>query len=220
MAGEPCYHGQYSAPGQREAAIDMKATQISRAALTALFERMDLALEATQNPRAQTLCVFGAAAVLLYGSDERQTQYIDVWRSASAINDRDLAEMARHAGLDLNPEAMDPDRIYLQVVGDGVVRLPAYSHEKAAWPGGKPSEILWAGRFLTIAAPPPEIVAAAKLARADPSDIEDIIYIMAKRQITLDLIAEAVESFPPAARQRAAENVVLLEATIEAGPKR
>jgi hypothetical protein len=108
----------------------------------------------------------------------------------------------------------------LQIVSDGVVRLPPFSKSTAAWPGGQPSEVLWEGKKLTVVAPPPEIVAAAKMVRAEPQDIEDVFYIMAKRGVSLTQISAALVHFPAQARDQATENLVYLKIAPDGGNPR
>lgn len=185
---------------------------ITRTSLLAIFERMDDAAKAAGSNI--TLCVFGASAVLLYGSEERQTQDIDVWRPASSFNDRSVKAFAAAAGLDVNPTSLAVDRIYLQIVTDGVVRLPDYDPQKALWPGDKPSETLWSGDALTIVAPPPAIIAAAKMVRSDVRDIDDVLLIMARRGVTRADISKALRTFPADASERGRDNLVLLDVTL------
>jgi hypothetical protein len=180
---------------------------INARTLTTLLGKMDAALSEANAP-AQRLCVFGAAAILLHGSLQRQTQDIDVWRSASSLNDRALAEMARAAGMDLNPTDVDPGRIYLQIVREGVVKLPAFANDR--WPDGRSSDVLWTGAKLTIEAPPADIIAAAKMVRCDDVDLEDVMFLIAKKLTDLKTIAKALTSFPMSPRRVAEENLVLL----------
>jgi len=189
----------------------MSSPRIDRKFLEGIFTRMDDALDADGASTKQTLCVFGASAVLLYGSDTRQTQDVDVWRNASDINDRALARMAKGAQLDLNPTKLEVDKLYLQIVTDGVVQLPLFSKDRNLWTGGKPSETLWTGKNLTIIAPPPAVVAAAKMVRAEPQDIEDVVFIMAKKGLKIPDIKAAIATFPGEVRERASENLVYLQ---------
>jgi len=189
----------------------MSSPRIDRKFLEGIFTRMDDALDADGASTKQTLCVFGASAVLLYGSDTRQTQDVDVWRNASDINDRALARMAKGAQLDLNPTKLEVDKLYLQIVTDGVVQLPLFSKDRNLWAGGKPSETLWTGKNLTIIAPPPAVVAAAKMVRAEPQDIEDVVFIMAKKGLKIPDIKAAIATFPGEVRERASENLVYLQ---------
>ena len=123
--------------------------RLSRQTLYGILRQMDAALDGQPEAPRQTLCVFGASAVLMYGYDERQTQDIDIWRSASIINDRAIEEMVRHTNIDINPTELQSEKIYLQIISDGVVRLPPFSKSAAAWPSGQPSEVLWEGKKLT-----------------------------------------------------------------------
>lgn len=189
----------------------MAPSAITRKTLAEILGQMDE--KAASLGYKQTLCLFGAAAILLYGSNERQTQDIDVWRAASTLNDRAIAQIAEAAELDLNPTDIDPDRIYLQIVSEGVVRLPAFDHGTNLWSNGKPNEILWQGNALTIVAPPPEIVAAAKMIRGEPQDIEDVLFLMASKGVADKDIRKALSSFPVDVRARGQENMVLLAAT-------
>ena len=77
----------------RPPGTDMVA-RLSRQTLHGVLRQMDAALDGQPEAPRQTLCVFGVSAVLLYGSDERQTQDIDIWRSPAYINDCALEEMA------------------------------------------------------------------------------------------------------------------------------
>lgn len=184
---------------------------IDRKRLTEIFEAMDDAAGRDSVKREhQILCVFGAAAILSYGSNARQTQDIDVWRPASRLNDRALRQMAAAAGLDFNPTELEPDRIYLQIVDDGVVRLPHYDRDEAVWSTGRPNEHIWSGNHITIVAPPAEIVAAAKLVRGEPQDIEDVSFLMNAKGVSTHDIAKAISHFPAEKRDLAKENMVFL----------
>lgn len=184
---------------------------INRKRLTILFEAMDEAVSLSSNePAQQLLCIFGGAAVIAYGSTLRQTQDIDVWRPASEINDRTLRKMAEAAGLAYNPTDLEPETIYLQLVDQGVVRLPDYDKTALTWSTGQRNEVFWRGDHLTVVAAPPAIVAAAKLVRGDPEDIEDVIFIMNAKGIRHRDIAAAISHFPADAAARARENMVLL----------
>lgn len=179
--------------------------------LIEIFEAMDDAAGRDPVKREhQILCVFGAATILSYGSSTRQTQGIGVWRPASRINERTISQMANAAGLDFNPTELEPDRIYLKIVDDGVVRLAHYDRDKAVWSTGKPNEHVWSGDHITIVAPPAEIVAAAKLVRGEPQDIEDVSFLMNAKGVSACDIAKAISHFPAEKREMAKENMVFL----------
>ncbi|PZN93813.1 MAG: hypothetical protein DCF30_21185 [Hyphomicrobiales bacterium] len=177
-----------------------------------IFAAMDEAASGDPVKREhQILCVFGAAAILSYGSTARQTQDIDIWRPASRLNDRALRQMAEAAGIDYNPTELEPQKAYLQIVDDGVVKMPSYNKEAFAWANGQKSENIWSGDNITIVAPPPAIVAAAKMVRAEPQDIEDVAFLMNAKGISAKEIKKAIRHFPSEARARASENMIYLE---------
>lgn len=180
--------------------------------LRGIFEAMDEA--ASRDPvkrEHQILCVFGAAAILSYGSTARQTQDIDVWKPASRLNDRALRQMAKAAGIDYDPRELEPQKAYLQIVDDGVVKMPFYDKEAFIWANGQKSENIWSGDHITIVAPPPAIVAAAKMVRAEPQDLEDVAFLMNAKGISIQDISRAIQHFPSNARSQASENMVYLE---------
>jgi hypothetical protein len=184
---------------------------INSQSLFQIFEKMDDALAGASEK--QVLCIFGAAAILSYGSTARQTQDIDIWKPASRMNDRAIRQMAAAADIDLNPMELEPDRIYLQIVDDGVVRLPPFDRQNNRWPNGASSQQIWTGHRLIIEAPPPAIIAAAKLVRASPQDLEDIAFLMNIKGMDERAIAEAVSYLPADHREVAKDNMVILALT-------
>ena len=182
---------------------------IDRDILIELFEKLDDA-----STHKQTLCVIGAAAVLSYGHTARQTHHIDIWRPASTINDRELRKISTAAGIDLDPKELEPNKIYLQVIQPGIVQLPAFSGDQ--WATGEQSQTLWSGNKLTIIAPPPSIIVAAKLVRAEDRDIDDSIYLIESKDLKTPEIINAISKLPSkAARDTAMENLTLLRVIIE-----
>lgn len=178
--------------------------RIDRVALVKLFEKLD-----AESTSEQVLCVIGAAAVLAHGLDGRQTQDIDVWRPASAINDAALARAAEAAGMDYNPAALDVERVFLQTILPGVVQLPDYKDGK--WSTGEASETLWQGDKLRVVAPPPAIIVAAKLVRGEDRDIDDCAYLIEAKRIGPDQIRDAIRGIPDdLGREAAEENLVLV----------
>ncbi|MCP4560193.1 MAG: hypothetical protein GY873_27895 [Bosea sp.] len=188
----------------------MRFDYIDKKRLEDIFEAMDEASSGDFREK-QVLCIFGAAAIISYGSVARQTQDIDVWRPASMLIDRALRQLTLAAGLDFNPLEIEPDRPYLQVVDDGVVRMPNFDSETFTWATGQKNQTIWTGASLTIVAPPPEIVAAAKMVRAEPQDVEDVIFLMNMKNVSVAQIAGAIKFFPAEAREQAGANMVLLE---------
>jgi hypothetical protein len=182
---------------------------IDRDVLIGLFEKLDDA-----STQKQILCVIGAAAVLSYGHTARQTHDIDIWRPASSINDRELKKISTAAGIDFDPKELEPNKIYLQVIQPGIVQLPAFSDNK--WATGEQSQTLWSGNSLTIIAPPPSIIVAAKLVRAEDRDIDDSIYLIESKNLKTQEIINAISKIPNATnRETAMENLTLLNVIIE-----
>ena len=144
----------------------------------------------------------------------RQTQDIDIWRPASIINDRELKKISTAVGIDYDPKELEPNKIYLQVIQPGIVQLPPYSDNQ--WATGETSEILWSGNNLTIIAPPPSIIVAAKLVRAEDRDIDDSIYLIESKDIKTAQILNAISKIPDQHdRETARENFTLLRVIVE-----
>ena len=102
---------------------------------------------------------------------------------------------------------LDPDAIYLQVVQPGIVKLP----EDFA------VEILGRYGALTVGMPAPALLSAAKLARGEARDIEDIAWWIKERALKLDDIRAAIGSLPdPSQRATAQENIVFVELVVAA----
>ncbi len=60
--------------------------------------------------------------------------------------------------------------------------------------------------------PAPALLAAAKLARGEPRDIEDVAWWTKERALVLDEIKAAISSLPePHQREAASENIVMVE---------
>ena len=178
---------------------------MNRKALFEVFGRID---DALQSP--QTLCVIGASAILGYGHPTRQTDDIDVWRPASQVNDRQMARAAGVAGVAIDHGEELPEGIYLQFIEPGIVQLPGYQDGK--WATGESNVRLWTGDHLTVEAPPPSIVAAAKLVRAEERDIDDCVYLIRAKGLSEPAIRRAIARMSdPMARETAGGNLVILE---------
>lgn len=181
---------------------------MNRKELIDVFQRIDDALSAPQ-----TLCVIGASAVLAYGHSVRQTDDIDVWRPASRINDRQIARAAEAAGIVVDRGTDLPEGVYMQLIEPGVVQLPAF--RDGVWATGEARVTLWEGDRLTVEAPPPSVVVAAKLVRAEDRDIDDCVYLVRAKGLSVDAIMRAIGTIPhPMAREAAAGNLVLLQVVV------
>ena len=170
--------------------------------------RIDEQLSARQPPVAQAVCVFGAAALLLYGSDHRRTPDIDVWEEASEFDPSVLGPAAEAAGSVAGAIPSGP--LVRLRADDGSIPFPAYSKESGTWAGGSPSEMLWTGRHLTVSTPPAALLAASKMARFGHEDIDDVVYVLARRRATPDEIRAAALHLPADSRGAADQNGVLL----------
>ncbi len=178
--------------------------QINRAQLVHTLEKMD-----SNADSAQTICVIGAAAILLLGHNARQTVDIDVWRAASTFIDPELKAITIAAGIGFDPRNDRPSGAYLQIIDPGIVNLPAMQGD--VWPGGHQSRVLWQGQHLKVVCPPPAILAASKLIRASDVDLEDVIYLMAQQRLSRQQIADAAQSFEGMDRQTITENLTILD---------
>lgn len=178
---------------------------MNRKDLIEVFERLDDALAASQ-----TLCLIGASAILGFGHSTRQTDDIDVWRPASRINDRQMARAAEAAGVVIDRGTDLPEGVYIQFIDPGIVQLPAF--DGGLWATGESKVVLWTGERLRVEAPPPSIVAAAKLVRAEDRDIDDCVYLVRAKGLSEEVIRRAIEKIAdPIAREAAAGNLVILQ---------
>jgi hypothetical protein len=147
------------------------------------------------------LCLIGSAACLLGGMDGRTSGELDVWKSASDFDRRELQLAAERVGLLFDPkQILEPDRPYVQLVEPGVSQLGDF----------QPVFIERMGR-LQLFRPPIENLVAAKLVRASPKDLGDIQFLISRHRPSLDRVREIILHFPEPARGRAVENLVYLD---------
>jgi hypothetical protein len=150
-----------------------------------------------------TICLIGSTPAIVLGQPDRQSQDIDVWRERSTYDETEFRRACVELGLLFDPTGeIDPKSIYVQIVQPGVVRLP---HD---------FKVEVVGRYgaLTVTMPEPALLSAAKLARGDKLDIEDVAWWMKTRALELDDIRAAVRTLPDLLhRETATENMVLVE---------
>lgn len=147
------------------------------------------------------LCLIGSAACLLGGMEGRTSSDLDIWRPASDYDRAELRTAAERAGLSFDPKTtLDPERPYLQVVEPGLTQLGPFT----------PVLIDRFGR-LEIFRPPVENLIAAKLIRAEPKDLADIRFLLARHRPEAGRIRDIILALPGEARARAQENLVYLE---------
>lgn len=170
-------------------------------AITDIFDRLGASLA-----KPTVLCLIGSTPGIASGQLERQTPDMDVWFSGSDFDTGDLSRACHEIGILFDPKGeIDPDRIYIQVVRPGLVRLPQDFEP----------EVL--GRFgkLTVVMPPPEYIAAAKLVRGSDVDIDDVVWWVRQRGLNASDIEQAIKQFPNIRdRETAAENMTIVHLVV------
>jgi hypothetical protein len=150
-----------------------------------------------------TICVIGSTPGIVSGQPDRQSQDIDVWRQSSDYDTAALARACEEIGVAFDPRgAIDPEAIYIQIIPPGIVKLP------------NELKLEVVGRFgaLTVVMPEPALLAAAKLIRGEPRDLEDVAWWMKERALSMNEISAAIGALPDEfQREAAAENIVLVE---------
>ncbi len=145
------------------------------------------------------------AGHILLGQPERQTGDIDVW--APATDPRSLGILRKAviaAGLLFDPteECLDPETGYVQLVRPGIVSLPA----------NFPVEVIYQTGKLTIVMPPTAILAAIKLVRGSDSDLDDVVWWVSHRDLTMKELQVAAESIPNERnREQAVDQLLFVE---------
>ncbi|QZO02026.1 DUF6036 family nucleotidyltransferase [Chenggangzhangella methanolivorans] len=146
-----------------------------------LFAKIGSAL---QTPT--TLCVIGSTPGIATGQKERQTPDIDVWFAGSSFDAAELSKVCRDIGVLYDPKGeIDPDKIYIQIIRPGIVQLP------------NDFETETIGRYgqLIVIMPTPDLLAAAKLVRSSPADVQDVVWWVKQRGIDLSDIELAIRNF-------------------------
>ena len=163
------------------------------------LERIGSALPAEGEP--VRVCLIGSAACLLEaGMPGRVSHDLDIWLPGSGFDLGELRRAVQTAGLLFDPRsALPPDRPYVQLISPG----PSQA--------GEFTPVLWArfGRLHVYLPPWPHWI-AAKLARGDARDVEDVLYVAGCRSVSRAAVAECADNFPEPARQQVLENLVYL----------
>jgi len=150
---------------------------------------------------AVKICLIGSGACLLEaGMPDRASHDLDVWQPASCFDLGELRRAVQKAGLLFDPRSvLEPESPYVQIVNPGPTQL------------GEFEPVFWArfGRLQVYLPPWPNWV-AAKLARGDPRDVEDALFITRKQGVTVAEVEACAASFPEPARQQVLENVIYL----------
>lgn len=153
-----------------------------------------------------TICLIGSSPGIVSGQPDRQSLDIDVWRQQSNYDETEFRRACSEIGLLFDPRGeLAPDAVYIQIVRPGTVRMP------------ETFDVEVLGQFgnLTVVMPTPALLSAAKLARGEPRDIEDVVWWAKERALSIDEIQAAVGKLPdPHQREKASENMVLVEVIV------
>lgn len=149
------------------------------------------------------LVLIGSSVGMWYGQAGRMTEDVDVWSPKSKVDLADIAQACEKAGIHFDPKDYDAprDSLYLQMVTPGVVHVGKWKFEESMFRSGN----------LEVVHPPAENVIASKLVRAEPFDLDDIVYLMSRLDVSIGQVRGAVATLAGGARERAEENMVFLE---------
>jgi Nucleotidyltransferase of unknown function (DUF6036) len=138
-------------------------------------------------PERAQLCIYGSAAFMLLGEEDRFSLDIDVAAPYSSVNEQALALTAEEIGLPLNPSEDFPGD-HIEWIGPARLCLAAVAPENRVF--------LWRGSHLDVFTVALADLAASKLIRYDPLDQADIQFLMLHGKLSCDDIAQAVERLP------------------------
>jgi hypothetical protein len=149
------------------------------------------------------LVLIGSSVGMWYGQAGRMTEDVDVWSPKSKVDLADIAQACEKAGIHFDPKGYDVprDSLYLQMVTPGVVHVGKWKSEESMFRSGN----------LEVVHPPAENIIASKLVRSEPYDLDDIVYLMSRLDVSMEQVRDAVSTLAGSARERAEENIVLLE---------
>jgi len=146
------------------------------------LDRLDAALK-----EPASLCVYGSAAVMLMGEEDRFSLDVDVAGPYSVANQRALVAAAEQAGLPVNP-AEDFPSDHIEWIGPDRLCLAAPSPEN--------SVPLWQGSRLRVFTLSPADLVASRLIRYDPTDQADIQFLVIHGRLRFEDIVRAVDRLP------------------------
>lgn len=174
---------------------------INREILFNILEKIGKSLE-----QETTICLIGSTPGIANGQPDRQSSDLDVWKLKSNFIRNDLEKACKEANIYFDPKKeINSDDIYIQIINQGIIKLPIDFEIEEIGIFGK----------LKVIMPTPSLIAALKLIRADERDIEDIIWWIKERNLTIDEINENIEKIPDKRYiETAKENIILVEMTI------
>lgn len=165
------------------------------------LETLDKIAHHLQNPTHLTL--IGSGSAILSGQPSRTSMDMDIWKDTSRFSIQDLREACKSAGILFDPKGETGDVPYLQVVEPGIVQVGDFDPDS--------EEVVEEIANLELTRPPIANIIASKLLRADPKDLEDILYLMSAHEPEIEDIHAVIETFPPSHREVARENSIYLE---------
>jgi hypothetical protein len=155
---------------------------MDRSDIIAYFGRLDKELG------VQTvLYIYGSAAVILLGADDRTSLDIDVAGPYSTVDSARFAEASAVAGLPVNP-AFDVSSNHVKWVGTLRLCLP---------PPAPGAMVLWQGAHLVVKTGKVEDLVASKLIRYDETDQADVQFLFKSSRFTHESVAASVKLLPP-----------------------
>jgi hypothetical protein len=155
---------------------------MNRLRLTGYLELIDRYLEENA-----VIYVYGAAAFILLGEEERASLDIDVAGPYSRVNQADFRAAAEKAGLAVNPEEnLTTDHV--EWISPVRLCLPP--------PHPDTEMVLWQGGRLAIKTVSPAQLVASKLIRYDEVDQSDVRYLCLQKKLDFDEIMAAARTLP------------------------
>jgi len=133
------------------------------------------------------LVVYGSAAFILMGEEDRTSLDIDVAGPYSRADFADFQRAAQHAGLPVNPQDV-PAGDHVEWVSALRLCLPV--------PQSATEQVLWRGGKLLVKTVSPSELVASKLIRYDEIDQSDIQFVCAQQSLDWQHVAEATRRLP------------------------
>lgn len=149
------------------------------------------------------LVLIGSSVGMWYGQPGRMTEDVDIWSPKSKVDLADITQACKKAGINFDPKDYDVPRdgLYLQMVTPGVVHVGKWKSEATMFRSGN----------LEVVHPPAENIIASKLVRAESFDLDDIVFLMSRLDVSMNEVRSAVATLTGSAKERAEENMVYLE---------
>jgi len=156
---------------------------MDKADIVAYFGRLDRELTAPS-----VLYIYGSAAVILLGADDRTSLDIDVAGPYSTVDSARFVEASAIAGLPVNPVSAVASN-HVEWVGALRLCLPPPPPDSEAM-------VLWQGANLTVKTGRVEDLVASKLIRYDETDQADVQFLFKASRFTIESVAAAVQTLP------------------------